>query len=452
MQPANIRIRITLLTASTVLLAAGLSALMVRTLDHSRVLPAPVLIVMPLVLIVFTAYWGFSPLLRQRGQVARVIERTLGILPGGLETAAEARRRKQVRDAASKRFIFKVVATVILAIIAISTRHFFPHQPEWLGAAIFYFGMILWELAFSDKSRRECIAHASFWALLFLTSFGGDVLPSESLWKTITPLIGLVALTFVAWRHADGIPSQTMHSVMEAYRNADYAVALQRASRMDPAFNDRFGEFRMRATLHYHRQEFDEAEVMIRKALVAQWDVRRASQLLVLMASVLLEKGQYDQAEQALKGATELDHMNGSVPRIRALLLLRQGLHPEQALELSQEALVCPPNEKGLALAVRAWALGENGREAEARSAIEHAWDLPSTKDSKPQIAEVAFYAGQALRYCAVSIASERYFIKSVEADPSGLFGALSSHALRNFQVFETREELYDKNARNVRT
>ena len=77
---------------------------------------------------------------------------------------------------------------------------------------------------------------------------------------------------------------------------------------------------------------------------------------------------------------------------------------------------------------------------------------MPSTKDSKPQIAEVAFYAGQALRYCAVSIASERYFIKSVEADPSGLFGALSSHALRNFQVFETREELYDKNARNVRT
>ena len=212
------------------------------------------------------------------------------------------------------------------------------------------------------------------------------------------------------------------------------------------------GEFRIRATLHYHRQEFDEAEIMIRKALVAQWDARRASQLLVLVSTVLLEKGQYGEAERALDGAAELDRLNGSVDRIRALLLLRQGLEPEKALQLSQKALVCPENEKGLALAVRAWALGENGREAEARTAIEHAWDLPSTKISKPAIAEVAFYAGQALRYCAVSISSERYFIKSVEADPHGLFGALSSRALQNYQTFETREELFDKNVKPAQT
>ena len=453
-QQPNTRARMATLTVSSVLLAAALCVLMVRV-DPTANAGHPVwfpfaLLGAAVVSIAYAAYWGFSPLIRQRGHVAKVIEQTLGIKPGGLETLAEATQRKKFRQQASKRFIFKVVATGFLASVAISIHHVFPRQPLWLGAAIFYCGMITWELVFSHKQFRDRAAHASFWALLFLTSFGGDVLPSESVWKTVTPLIGLVALAVVAWRQADAIPSQSMHSVMEAYRKGDYQLALERTDKIDPAFNDRFGEFRIRATIHYRRQEFDEAEIMVRKALVAQWDARRASQLLVLVSSVLLEKGQYSEAGKALDGASELDRLNGSVDRIRALLLLRQGLEPVRALELSQKALVCPENEKGLALAVRAWALGENGREAEARTAIEHAWDLPSTKASKPDMAEIAFYAGQALRYCAVSISSERYFIKSVEADPHGLFGALSNLALQNYQTLETREELFAKNTNPI--
>jgi len=358
-----------------------------------------------------------------------------GIRAAALEIRAESAERKKAREAESARFRFKVIATGVLLAISVSLRHFMPTLAIWVAPAVFYGGMILWEVAFSRKEKRECFAHASFWALLFLTSFGTDLIPNQSIWKALTPLVGLAALTFLVWRHTDGIPMQNVESVMEAYRRADYQTALERIGKMDPSFHDRHSRYRLRALIYYRKREFDQAELQLRKGLLEQWNCRKASRLLSLLASVLIEKGQFSEANLALDGAVELDKLNGSVDRIRALVLLRQGIEPERALQYSQTALVASEDEKAAALAVRAWALAENGRQMEARTAIDHALGLPSAR-FKPEAAEVCYYAGRATFHNGNPIIAERYFLGSIDAEPDGVFGALARTGLRKCQQF----------------
>jgi tetratricopeptide (TPR) repeat protein len=170
--------------------------------------------------------------------------------------------------------------------------------------------------------------------------------------------------------------------------------------------------------------------MLVRKALGIQRESRRASQLLTLLSSVLLEKGEFTDAEKAAEGAVELDRLNSEADRLRALVLLRQGRDRELALQLSQKALVCDEEEKALALAVRAWALAANGKDTEARTAIDHALSLPG-KQTRPELSELSFYSGKALQLTGDLDAAARCFTAAREAEPKGLFGLLAIQQLR---------------------
>ena len=376
------------------------------------------------------AVWGFGPLFRERRRVAEVIERSAGVSRWGLVSRLEADHSKRARARESRRFVVLTIATLALATAAISVHRVLDNEPVWLGAAIFYGGMIAWELLCSRKSWRNRLGHAGFWLLLFSTSFGADLLPNESVWKVTTPLIGVIALLLVAFRARDE-KEPTKEHVIEAYQSGAYDAALTLAAHMDSERTDRTGEYRIRALIHYRRREFDEAEILLRKALSIQWEGRRASRLLVQLSNVLVERGEYEAAEKALSGAAEMDPRNSSVERAATTLLLRRNHDAGEALGLSLRALECDDREYAVVFALRAWALAENNRPLDALQSAEHAASLFEASN-KPVRAEAAYYAGRALLRCGSIPEGETMFRKSAMAEPDGLFGWLSQQALRS--------------------
>ena len=87
-----------------------------------------------------------------------------------------------------------------------------------------------------------------------------------------------------------------------------------------------------------------------------------------------------------------------------------------------------------MALAVHAWALAANGKDNEARAAIDHALSLPG-KQTRPELSELSFYAGKALQVTGDHAASARCFATAREAEPRGLFGVLAAQQMRREEV-----------------
>ena len=87
-------------------------------------------------------------------------------------------------------------------------------------------------------------------------------------------------------------------------------------------------------------------------------------------------------------------------------------------------------DEKAVALAVRAWALAANGRDNDARTAIDHALSLPG-KQTRPELSELSYYAGKALQLTGDGEAASRCFSTAREAEPSGLFGLMAAQQIR---------------------
>ena len=378
-------------------------------------------------------YWGFRPLLREGRLVEKVIAKSAGIKSWALEPAVEARQRKRGRDASTLRFRLLVGIAVALSVAVILLRHFVPTQPSWYGGALFCGGLAVHEFMLTRKPWNDRLAYASFWTLLFAMGWGDEVVPHQSLWAGLTFFSATCAVGFAMLQQKEH-KEESHESVLEAFRSAEYDLALERASKIDPEHSERSAEYRVRAPVHYRKQELDSAEVLVRKALSIQRESRRASQLLTLLSSVLIEKGEFDNAQKAAEGAAELDTLNGEADRMRTLVLLRQGRDPHLALQLSQKALVCEEEEKALALAVHAWALAANGKDNEARAAIDHALSLPG-KQTRPELSELSFYAGKALQVTGDHAASARCFATAREAEPRGLFGLLAAQQMRREEV-----------------
>lgn len=186
---------------------------------------------------------------------------------------------------------------------------------------------------------------------------------------------------------------------------------------------------------------YAEAEAVLREGLAVVRNPIDRMMLLEDLGHVLLEAGKYGEAQRSYESARELMPKRSVPDRSLAELLLRQGIEPEQALELANRALELyrgSPHERltcrerlGETLSVHAWALAVRGRSAEAIEAIEQALKTPARK-SRPALAHVRFNAGMAMRALGNRSAANEHFHRGAEWDPSGRWGKLCANPPRS--------------------
>jgi tetratricopeptide (TPR) repeat protein len=160
---------------------------------------------------------------------------------------------------------------------------------------------------------------------------------------------------------------------------------------------------------------------------------------LHLLAGALADQGRFPEAEECLEQALRLDIGDGSPCATFAEWRLAQGIEPEAALELVEQALnalksasLKPAQTEALLasrLAVKARALAALGRKPEALAAIDEAFRHVEWKCA-PALASIHWEAGMTFAALAQAEDANTQFRNAVELDPNGKYGKRSVGAL----------------------
>lgn len=357
-------------------------------------------------------YWGFAPIVRERRRVEQVVESSLGVRSWASQMATGRAASSELSGKALMARI--VIGLVLIAMLLAALARFAPRWALWLVPVVLLAGTGLWNVI-RAKTWSDRIAEIGSTVALLLVLSGDHLFPYSSIWGIGAGLGGVVALALWAYWKTERDPARAMASARDAYKAGNYDLAIERARQFYAGIPlDKYGELTALALAHYRRMEFDRAESIVRAALSVQGEGRRAAMLAAILACILMEKQQYEDAQRALDTAAELDASNPYLSRTRAALLLRQGREPERALALADSD----------SIDLRAWALAECGRHQEALEALAN---LSLALKSKPELAEAAYYAGRAALQSGDREQARSFFEKAIEAEPSGLFGQMAS-------------------------
>ncbi len=354
------------------------------------------------------------PSLRDQRRVGILLEAKLGIRSWATLSAGAM----CVDGGAKAKWKAAIGLTVCLTVFAVGYLVIRSLVPSLILTA--WVGLMARHLR-SPSVWAERLSNLAFTSGAFLFLLSDKILPAHSLlFNTIAGVLFIGAMVVSTRGSRSG--QRAVEALRWAYNNGDYAGALAAARHLDSglAFDQR-GELSTLALTHFRRREFAEAEVLLRQSLAVQSTPERAAALCVTLANVV-ERGRFEEASRSLDAAAELvGKDDAAVTQARALLLLRRGGEPEAALALAQAAATSGTDRSAV---IRAWALAENGCADEARQEV--AIRAQYTGHTKPDLAERSYYSGRALLCCGDRVAAEEYFRQAIEAEPQGLFGALS--------------------------
>lgn len=232
--------------------------------------------------------------------------------------------------------------------------------------------------------------------------------------------------------------------VQLAQRQADYGEALRRVEfarrfRPDPFLQAVHGVVLGEAGRH------QEAEQCLRQVLAAPQGKTPQVQSMALdgLGYVLMEQERYEEAIQAFEGAIAILPQVSDPYGGLAELYLRQGVQPQRALELANQALQRKQQSAKSFLvrwlgggeiaalhATQAWALALMERPAEAEQAMAQALSRID-RDDKKTSAALYYRAGQVMRLLDDQAAAVEHLGRARQLDPKGNAGRLAARAMR---------------------
>lgn len=232
--------------------------------------------------------------------------------------------------------------------------------------------------------------------------------------------------------------SNAMKAVMAAYRNGDYATALQKTEALRNG-QEKTGEYCfLRGGMLRHLGRLEESEAILREAIPLHDDPRQKALVYNTLASVLMDQKRFPEAVAFYENAGRAWPDRGSSLCGIAETWLRQGREFPEALECARQAVEIDQRATGMPkealdkrlgedFAVLAWALAANSGDAgEVESLLAKVFPLCGTK-TKPILAQIHYHAGKAYETLKMSEKAREHFHQAVEVDPQGVFGRLAS-------------------------
>jgi tetratricopeptide (TPR) repeat protein len=219
-----------------------------------------------------------------------------------------------------------------------------------------------------------------------------------------------------------------------ALRRADYDYALLLMLRMKA-----LAKHELHGAILVLAGRPKEAEQVMRKLALEIRDPLARARRLTLLAEVLMDQSHWAQAKETLDEAIRLDIGLGDPWNGLAEWYLLQGIEPQQALELVEQANAAPgfaalksSSRNGiiaLRFATRSLALARLGRHHEAESAIAEAF---RTADAEhvPGMAHLHWYAGMAFAAMGRPGKASDHFQQAATIDAQGKYGKLAIHSL----------------------
>jgi len=241
------------------------------------------------------------------------------------------------------------------------------------------------------------------------------------------PLLAAVLLVASLWLGARIL----LRSARRAMWCGDYDRALLWVTPLGPFAGD------LRARILALAGQSEPAARIFRKhAAKARTPSARAS-ALSLLADTLLDQELYAEAKECLDQAMQLDIGQGGPCNEMASWYLRQGIEPQKALELVEQAIAAqerafPQYTRALLpirLVNKAWALSLLGRPHEAEATIEEALRLARFRVAASW-GFVYWTAGMAFAAMGEPVKAREHFELACKIDPHGNYGKRARMAL----------------------
>lgn len=229
--------------------------------------------------------------------------------------------------------------------------------------------------------------------------------------------------------------------VDNALRRADYPVALRRAQFLRRLWPGSAAFLFIEGTVLLFAGRHEEAEQRLRESLAREQRLAGLKQSVCLgnLAEALMGQGRYREALQAYEGAQQIRPDRGSPYIGLAEVYLRQGIEPERALALAEQALACKQRTRwtrnvdrymlGQMWADKAWALALLGRHAAAEEALDKAFAETDIK-FLPMLAGLHYRVGQIMLLRGERTGAAERFARARRIDPVGDYGQLAAQAL----------------------
>lgn len=231
---------------------------------------------------------------------------------------------------------------------------------------------------------------------------------------------------------------EALSAVMEAYRQGDYARALQATEGLRAADQETSYCFYHGAML-MHLGRLQEAESFQRRNVLRQEDSRRSALAYSMLGQNLQEQGRFEEAMDCFEAALRRCPGKGSVYRHMADLHLHRDC-PTEALKQARLAVEAERNVRddipgleesnrlnlGEALATLAWATAMARRDrALVDSMLAEAIPLMGSK-ARPTLAQVHYSAGRAYAALGDAAKAAEHLDEALRLDPNGTWGRLS--------------------------
>jgi tetratricopeptide (TPR) repeat protein len=221
-----------------------------------------------------------------------------------------------------------------------------------------------------------------------------------------------------------------------ALRRADYDRALLLMHKMKALAKHEF-----HGTILALAGRPTEAEAIIGKLASEVCAPMGRARRLIILAEVLMDQGHWAQAKEILEEATRTNIGLGSPLATLADWYLLQGIEPQKALDLLEQAntalgsVALKPSVRNAILALRfatkALALARLGQHHEAESVILEAFRMADAKNV-PGVALLHWYAGMAFAAMGQPSKASDHFQEAAAIDAQGKYGKLAVHWLED--------------------
>jgi tetratricopeptide (TPR) repeat protein len=188
-----------------------------------------------------------------------------------------------------------------------------------------------------------------------------------------------------------------------------------------------------------------EAEPLLREIVETERNKAGKALAFAHLARILMETGRYAEARRTLESAARLLPEHSAAPNGLAEVLLREGVEPGRALELTERALQMQQSSLvqrkgarerfGEIRGNQAWALALLGRITEAEDAIA-AGMREADPANKPLLAAFFWRAGMAMAAVDRITAAVGHFRNAARLDPEGYYGGLAAKQLQEHSVW----------------
>jgi hypothetical protein len=353
-------------------------------------------------------------------------------------------------------FLSAILASwcLVLLLVESGVNRLWPGAPAWLPEALIVIGVgLVWLTLDYVYERAKGRQDLPPFGRYFLLCLGGLLilglleLGSKWLSSTLPGVMLFISIASIAlfglgliWIGATILP---IYWVSFAVHQADYATALNRTAWLQRRRGRNAETLFIEGTVQFLAGHLSLAEALLCQSLAE--GQRRGeftnSVALENLGCVLLEQGRYDEALQKFEDSLKVDPKRGGPYNSLGEIYLRQGIEPQRALELIDQALrykratwrsrTFDRHMFGEIWGNRAWALALLNRERESNEAIQRGFQETDRK-FKPALAGLHWRTGQARRLLGDTPGAIDHFQQATRSDPIGLYGHLAAQALHD--------------------